>query len=152
MGDQTSEAKSTMPKRRIILIEDEPVMWEIFEIWLRQWFLDFELLKFDDGDKAWAELSRQDPDLLIMDWEHPGMHGREIFEKLVEKKVKFPLIVSSGMVKLESGVTSFTTFGLKVGFLSKPFKKDQFWRQLSEFVGPSDFPKNKLLPAANSQP
>jgi len=30
-----------------------------------------------------------------MDWEHPGWHGREIFEKLVEKKVN-SAIVSSG--------------------------------------------------------
>ncbi len=136
-----------MASRRIILIEDEPVMWEIMEIWLRQWFLNFELLKFEDGDQAWAEIARETPDLLIMDWEHPGMHGREIFAQLVEQKVHFPLIVTSGMVKLESGVTSFATFGLKVGFLSKPFKKDQFWRQLNEFVGPSDFPKNQIPPA-----
>lgn len=129
-------------KPRVILIEDEPVMWEIFEIWLRQWFREFELLKFDDGDKAWAEIGRKDPDLLIMDWEHPGMHGRDIFQQLVEKKASFAVIVSSGFVKLESGVTSFTTFGLKVGFLSKPFKKEQFWRQLTDLVGPSDFPEN----------
>ncbi len=147
MGKPILPANSTsVSKRRIILLEDEEIMWEIFEIWLRQWFADFELIKFKDGDEAWREVTRQEPDLLIMDWEHPGMHGREIFEQVVEKKLKFPLIVSSGYVKLEPGVTSFTTFGLKVGFLSKPFKKEQFWRQINDFVGPSDFPKNQLEP------
>jgi len=43
-----------------------------------------------------------------MDWNIPGCHGREIFEKLVEKKVKFPLIVSSGYVKAGIRLTSFT--------------------------------------------
>ncbi|MEI2722731.1 MAG: response regulator [Verrucomicrobiota bacterium] len=52
---------------RIVVVDDEPVILEIIENLIRSWFEDAAVLLFQDGQAAWGELLRTDPDLLITD-------------------------------------------------------------------------------------
>lgn len=126
---------------RIVILDDEKVLWDIMEFWIQQWFKDYELITLDNGDDAWKELERAEPDFYMMDWDHPGMHGREIFSRLIEKRVRFPVVVNSGHESIGAHVLSFSSLGLRIGFLPKPFNKAQIWRLLNDFIGPSDFPE-----------
>jgi CheY-like chemotaxis protein len=123
---------------RIILVEDEPLLVKLFEFSLAEWFKQTELMKFRNGDDAWQQLSQADPDLLIMDWSHPGLEGEAIMERLAQKKVGFPILLTSDY--FEEHLANYAELGLKVVFLPKPFGLKQFWSALGQLVGPGDFP------------
>ena len=72
----TETAATPHPRKlRIVLVDDERHMLKLLEMYLQEWFNAVELVMFQNGDPAWAELSRAEPDLLITDWRHPGLDG-----------------------------------------------------------------------------
>jgi len=141
-----SISKTAPKKPRIILLEDEPLLIKLFEFCIAEWFKETELLKFRNGDDAWQELSRKEPDLLIMDGTHPGLGGLNIMNRLTEKKAECPILLTSDF--FEEYLESYTKHGLKTFFLPKPFGVKQFWNALNQLVGPSDLPERSELPEA----
>ena len=141
-----SISKTAPKKPRIILLEDEPLLVKLFEFCIAEWFKETELQKFKNGDDAWQELSRTEPDLLIMDGTHPGLGGLDIMNQLAEKKAGFPILLTSDF--FEEYLGSYTGRGLKIFFLPKPFGVKQFWNALNQLVGPSNLPERRELPDA----
>ncbi len=141
-----SISKTAPKKPQIILLEDEPLLVKLFEFCIAEWFKKTELLEFKNGDDAWQELSRMEPDLLIMDGTHPGLGGLEIMDRLAKKKAGCPILLTSDF--FEEYLGSYTERGLKIYFLPKPFGVKQFWNALNQLVGPSDFPERSALPDA----
>jgi len=125
-------------KLRIVLVDDEKYMLQLLEMYLREWFNEVELLQFQNGDEAWRELSRTDPDLLITDWRHPGLDGGEILRKLAEIHAQVPVLMLSAFDM--DCIREFADSGIKVVFLQKPFGVAQFWQTLDGLVGPCDHP------------
>ena len=134
---------NTPKKLRIILLEDEPLLAKLFEFCFQEWFHELELLKFNNGDEVWQELSGTKPDLLIMDWSHPGLEGKIIMDRLAELKAGFPILLTSDF--FEEHVQGYVGHGLKVVFLPKPFGLKKFWKALNQLVGPGDFPERAAL-------
>lgn len=59
---------------RILLAEDNPVAQALAEAALTQWGYTLQLAT--DGEQAWEMLqAEQHPELLIVDWEMPGLSG-----------------------------------------------------------------------------
>jgi DNA-binding response OmpR family regulator len=131
-------ASSDQRKLRIVLLDDEKHMLKLFELYIREWFKDVELVPFQNGDAAWLELSRTEPSLFITDWYHPGLDGGELVRKLAEKQAKVPVLMISACDAED--IREFAGLGIKVVFLQKPFGSEQLWRALNEMVGPCDFP------------
>ena len=125
-------------KLRIVLLDDEWHMLLLLEMYLKEWFEDLELLRFQSGDRAWAELSQTGADLLITDWRHPGLDGGELVKKLAEKKSKMPVLLISASdtdcIKEISGL------GVNLAFLQKPFGIRDFWKVINQLVGPCEKP------------
>ena len=122
-------------KLRIILVEDEKTLAELLEFCIRQWFQEIEVLPFEDGDAAWRELSRTEPDLLITDFEHPGMDGRMLLQKLTERQVKFPILVTAACA-WGTWLQDYTALGLKLVYLPKPFPFEHFQKALHDLIEP----------------
>jgi CheY-like chemotaxis protein len=135
---------ATQPRRtdpsRVVLVDDDDCFLEIVGGLIRDWLKDLTLLSFQDGETAWQELLRTDPDLLITDIAHPGINGLEMLSLLAERKVKYPILVTSGN-PLEKEVFRCAGPDLKVSFLQKSYSADEFCRQLLIHLGPSDNPK-----------
>lgn len=128
-------------KPRIVLVEDEKLLLELWEYFIRSWFREAEVLPFENGDVAWQELSRRQPDLLITDLYHPGLDGGTIISKLAAQQVKFPVLFTTAELDF---FQDYTALGIKVVWLPKPFALEEFWRVLNELVGPCDFPADHL--------
>lgn len=139
MGDTPTTQAAKGP--RFLLLEDEPLLAELFEMCIRDWFKDPEILKFANGDEALRSLEQSGPDMLIMDWTHPGLNGQELLERLSKRQPRFVILLTSGMFSTE--LRPAASRDLKVGFLPKPFGVLQFWHALNEFIGPSDFPERQ---------
>jgi CheY-like chemotaxis protein len=133
----------TQPSPRIVLLEDEPLLADLYEMCIRDWFKSPDIVKFSDGDEAFRELSKLEPDLFVMDWSHPGLNGRHILEQLSARKPKYAVLLTSEMFL--GDMSRAISPDLKVAYLPKPFGIRQFWRALNEFVGPSDFPERQAL-------
>jgi DNA-binding response OmpR family regulator len=130
--------KPARRKLRIVLLDDESHMLLLLEMYLKEWFEDLELLRFQNGDRAWAELSQTAADLFITDWRHPGLDGGELVKKLAEKKSKMPVLLISASDS--DCVREISGLGVKVAFLQKPFGIRDFWKFINELVGPCDQP------------
>ena len=132
---------STAKMPRIILLEDERTLAQLFDFLIHEWFRKVALLKFESGDRAWQELSRHKPDLLIVDLGQPGVDGRKMLNRLAEVHASFPILLTAET--FSDHLRVFVDHGLKLGFLLKPFGIQQFWDALNQLVGPSDIPERK---------
>ena len=135
-----------MPTRkipRIVLLEDERSLCRLIEHCLQDWFEKTELVTFKNGDEAWLELSRAKPDLLIMDWKHPGLTGHEVLKLLALDQATFPVLLTSEF--FEEHLQLFSDQGLTLRYLPKPFHIRELWAALNELVGPSDYPDMQAL-------
>lgn len=126
--------------RSIMLVDDQHNLALAVGKLLQEWFRQFELLHFENGDDAWEELRQVEPDLLITDWQHPGMDGAEIVARLAKRQAKFPVLMISAHKRADFEKIDST--GLKIRYLKKTgFMREEFFRALKDFVGPSDFPQ-----------
>ncbi len=128
---------------RIVLLEDEKALSRLFEECLHDWFEKIEVVALENGEETWKELARAAPDLLILDWSHPGLTGHEIVRQLALSQAKFPILLTSEF--FQDNLHLFTDRGLKLGFLPKPFGVREFWAALNQLVGPSDRPEMQAL-------
>ena len=123
---------------RIVLVDDEKYMLQLLETYLREWFDDLDLRQFQNGDAAWRELAQAAPDLLITDWQHPGLDGGELLRKLAEQRAQIPVLMITAY-DIDC-LQEFAKSGMKIVFLQKPFGVAQFWKTLDGLVGPCDHP------------
>ncbi len=137
---QTPAQRSKPRPPRIVVVDDESFCLGMFSLLIRGWFKDVTLLEFSNSSDAWQELSRTDPDLLILDM---PLTGLEMLPLLSERKVKYPILATSGLYQ-ESDVRQQADPKLNVSFLMKPFSAEQFYRCLLTHLGPSDNPERKI--------
>ncbi|MGA2246165.1 MAG: response regulator [Verrucomicrobiota bacterium] len=128
---------------RIVLLEYEGVLSQLFEDLIHDWFEKVDLVKFENGVEALKELARDEPDLLILDWVNPGSTGYGILKLLALDQAKFPILLTSEFFDRNMRLAS--DHGLKFGFLPKPFEIKDFWAVLNELVGPSDRPELQAI-------
>ena len=69
-------------KKKILIVEDNPVHMKLIEMTLRA--KNYTLLKANDGEEALDMATREPPNLIVMDINLPGMTGFEITRKLRE--------------------------------------------------------------------
>ncbi len=129
VADTLALVKKAKPPR-IVLLDDECWLREMVELVIRQCFNDAHVLQFDDGDKAWQELLRVEPDLLITDIHHPGkLYTGNMLQLLAAKKAKFPVLVASGLAN-ERELRQCAGSDLNFSLLRKPFTREAFCHEL----------------------
>ena len=126
------------PSLRIIILDDEPMLLEIYELMIRGFCKEVTLLKFRNPWEALQELLRVAPDLLITDMCHGGLEGREMLPLLAQKKVGFPILVISGTIDEET-VRQCAGPELNVFYMWKPVQFEEF---LTVFATALKIPRN----------
>lgn len=136
------------PQLRILLLEDSQILAEIMKLFILGWFRSPKVIIHGNGDLAWADLVRQDPDLLITDRKHPGLDGDELVRRLAARQAKFPILMLSG----DPNAIENPPPDLRLLFLPKPFNRDSLWVAINALAGPCDFPvRPQPEPTAASQ-
>jgi DNA-binding NtrC family response regulator len=136
-------------KLKVILLEDDPSLCLLFEGIIRDSCQDVDLLAFENGDEAWRELSRSQPDVLITDSLHPGLHGGVIVGRLAESHPKCSVLWTSGGSD-EEFTPRFA--GLRIEFLPKPFGREQFQETLDRLLGSKNIPAVEIVPLIQNRP
>lgn len=92
-----------------------------------------EIMTFEVGEEAMAELSLENPDLFITDQRHPGMKCDEMFEALSRRRISYPIFVICGASARRKKELSKMSRELRltIKVLPKPYLIDELRRLLS---------------------
>ena len=100
----------------VLIVEDEDGIRELMRLFLVK--KGYEILEAEDGFEALDVLSKENPDLILLDIEMPGMSGLELCEK-IRVRTKTPILFVSYRKEL-----AYKIQGLEVGgddYITKPF-------------------------------
>jgi len=93
--------------KRILLIEDDPFIADIYLTKLKETGFEVEIAK--DGEKALKQIQKKKPDLLLLDVVLPNINGWELLRKVkADPKLKdIKVIILSNLeqrVEIEKGL------------------------------------------------
>jgi Nif-specific regulatory protein len=117
---QSLSGQKQMPKKKILVVDDEPAICAIFEDLLSGPDYDIELAR--DGMAA-LEKADQRYDAAILDLSLPGASGLEILAKIKKSYPETPVIIVTAYATVQTAIKA-----LKQGaydFITKPFDLDE---------------------------
>jgi len=121
------------PKRRVLIVDDEPNIVLSLEFLLRQ--QGYEVSVARDGEEALAAAEEQRLDLVVLDVMLPGLDGFEVCRRLRERPdlagLKILLLTARGreverVRGLEEGADAY---------VRKPFSTRQLMKTVAELLG-----------------
>ncbi len=104
-------------KKRILVVDDEPNIREVVELYLRR--EGFEVEVTGDGTTALAAVERKVPDLIVLDLMLPVVGGLQVTRALKQGNFDVPIIMLTAKGDEDDKIT-----GLEVGaddYITKPF-------------------------------
>jgi two-component system response regulator DesR len=115
---------------RVLLAEDQAMVRGALSALLRM-EADIELLAASaDGESAWRELQRLQPDVLVTDIEMPGLSGLELAQRIQRQQLPTKVIIvttfaRSGFLRraLESGVCGYLLKDAPAEHLAEAIRK-----------------------------
>jgi len=120
------------PKRRVLIVDDEPNIVVSLEFLLRQ--QGYEVIVARDGEEALAAAAERRPDLVVLDVMLPGIDGFEVCRRLRERTdlagLKIVLLTARGrdverVRGLEEGADDYIT---------KPFSTRDLMKRVAELL------------------
>ena len=134
-----------MPRRQVLVVDDEPRILDIVKYFLEQGGYDVEAVTH--GEEAVAAARRTPFDIAVLDIVLEGDSGYEVAGKL--KKVKgaenIPVLFMSS--KVEMADLFLESFDGRAEFLLKPFKKEALLETLKTLIDGGGRQARKASPA-----
>ena len=121
------------PKRRVLIVDDEPNIVLSLEFLLRQ--QGYEVSVARDGEEALAAAEEQRPDLVVLDVMLPGLDGFEVCWGLRERPENAGLKI---LLLTARGREVERVRGLEEGadaYVRKPFSTRQLMKTVAELLG-----------------
>ena len=106
------------PMAKILLIEDDAAAAEFAISWLTDEHHTVEHVA--DGNSGLEYALQSDYDLILLDWELPGMHGDSVLKELRARGKKTPVIMLTGKSQVEDKTDALD--GGADDYLTKPFQ------------------------------
>ena len=117
----------------ILIVDDSRIMRMIIRRTLRQAGIHARtVLEAGNGDEALAQVQSGRPDIILADWNMPGMTGLELLQALVAEgsEVPFGFVTSECTPQMRSKARGA---GARF-FIAKPFTPDVIQAALAPFV------------------
>lgn len=111
--------------KRIIVVDDEPLILNIIQTYLKN---EFEIVTFDNPVEALSFLEKDSADMVISDFYMPEMTGLQFAEKIKAINPKCPTILISGSHVQEDEKNKF------VAFLKKPCRPQEILKLVQEKI------------------
>ena len=119
---------------KILIADDSRVMRQIVIRTLRQaGFGDHDLVEAADGKEAFEMATKEQPDLVISDWNMPHMTGIEVLRQLraAGNNIKFGFVTSESTPEMKQQAESAGA----AFFIVKPFTAERFDEVFSPILG-----------------
>jgi DNA-binding NtrC family response regulator len=102
----------------ILVVDDDPYIQEALGDRLES--LGYRVLRAGDGKEALEVIDRQDPHLVFLDIEMPGLKGLDVLREIRKREKDFPVVMITAYGSIDMAVEA-----MKQGaydFIPKPFK------------------------------
>lgn len=102
----------------ILVADDDPYIQEVLGDRLES--LGYRVLRVADGKQALEMIERQDPHMVFLDIEMPGMKGLDVLREVRKREKDFPVVMITAYGSIDMAVEA-----MKEGaydFIPKPFK------------------------------
>ena len=119
------------PRMDILIVDDSRAMRLIVKRTLRQaGYGDATVREAANGDEALAAVTDRCPDLVLSDWNMPGMNGLELLQAIKAQGLvlKFGFVTSEGTPEMRRRAADNGAAFL----IAKPFNADVFAAKLAE--------------------
>lgn len=113
-----------MSNAKVLLVDDEPLNLKLYDKMLKEH--NFQIFKATNGKECLEKVQEIFPDLIILDWNMPIMHGIEALEILKKdtKTKDIPVIMVTGVMTSPEDLAYAMTIGAN-DFLKKLFDKQE---------------------------
>jgi CheY-like chemotaxis protein len=93
--------------KKILLIDDEPSIQIVY----REEFEDegYEVLSALNGEEGLEKFKNEEPDIVILDIQMPGMNGIEVLRQMKKQRPDIPVILSSAYQEFQSDISSWAS-------------------------------------------
>lgn len=103
-----------MAKTKIIyVVEDDPLTSSLICTTLKKTMKNIETVAFDEAPKALEACRKQIPDILIIDYQLPGMTGIELFDALKPTLPESTLVIMASAIDDGQLVLKFIQKGIR---------------------------------------
>lgn len=113
---------------RILLVDDDPAIIETYRSILN--LLGYKTDQYTSPHTALDSLGDQGYDLLISDYDMPGMNGIELISNVYDRRPGIPVIIISGSARFPAGIFSSELKNCMVSFMNKPVTMIDLTRSL----------------------
>ena len=117
-------------RKRILICDDEESIRLLLAEALHD---DYEVTEAADGHEALKMVTKERPDLVIMDIKMPGTHGLEAIERIRERNTTIPIVICSAYRLLQDDITVKTSD--VAAFLTKPIDIADLKTKIVELIG-----------------
>ncbi|TGB01598.1 response regulator [Halobacillus salinus] len=114
----------------ILIVDDQSGIRLLLEEVLKS--AGYQTLTAKSGKQACELASDHDVDLMIMDFNLPVMHGRDVLNKMVEMECDFPVIIITG--DSEESVREQVDHSFVKDIISKPFDIQDFQNKVGNVL------------------
>ena len=121
-----------MAKNRVLVVDDEIHIVHVVSIKLRN--NDYEVISAENGAEAFELACRENPDIIVTDFQMPVMTGLELVEKLrqTEQTKDIPVIM---LTARGFAIEDEAKEKLQISeFLSKPFSPKELLRTIDDIL------------------
>ena len=121
-------------KKRIMIVDDEPLIGSSLEEALQKWNFDATLVT--EGESAVEQLSRQSFDMVLTDVRMPTISGMEVLEKVKKVSPATPVVMITAFGTIDQAVEA-----MKKGaydYITKPFSLDEIKFCLEKYFKTKD--------------
>jgi len=137
VSNPTTTTKGTSPKARILLVEDNPGDVYLLEKSLKSRHLNYELIRYADGEQAILALQKNDcivPDLIVLDLNLPRREGFDVLQTIRGKPamVGVPIAILTSSDAMRDRHRISVTGGER--YIHKPPMLDDFLQQVGQAI------------------
>lgn len=115
---------------KILLVDDEEGIRKILREVLK--VKGFIIEEAKNGEEALEKVSKNKPDLIILDYHMPGLNGWEVYKLLKERKTtrNIPVIILSGYTSLKEKLFS----SVDIEYIEKPCEIKELLNKINKFL------------------
>jgi len=114
----------------ILIVEDEPHIAHLLEVNLQ--LEAYQTITAETGSKAWSEVIKQRPALILLDVMLPDLNGIVLCKRFKERHPEMPILMMSAL-----GQSSDRVKGLKSGaddYIPKPFNLEELLLKVNKLI------------------
>lgn len=126
------EEHAAASRKRIMIIDDSALVLREIKNMLEK---DYEVVLANSGERGLSLIEKKRPDLILLDYDMPGMDGRETFEKIKaeEETMDIPVVFLTAVAERDPILEVLKN--LPQGYILKPPSKEKLFSVIKEVLG-----------------